>query len=184
MMCRCWLITRSRGETLWGILWGPLVENSTNWYESRLVANSCKALNLLPQYEVRPISVNHGRSAVNRRVAGSSPARGASLFKNLRTPDLSSDLHVALFRAHFMRVFLRRPRAPGCSHWQRVEKVRFAIPVDQPIDSMNRVRGCRDSLKNDGLQKSRICARGTRVVPTCHREIGNRSADSPEGPRR
>ena len=55
--------------------------------------------------------------AVNRRVAGSSPARGASLFKNLRTLDLSSDLHVALFRVHFMRVFLRRPRAPGCSHW-------------------------------------------------------------------
>ena len=34
------------------------------------------------------------------------------------TPDLSSDLHVALFRARFMRVFLRRSRAPGCSQWQ------------------------------------------------------------------
>ena len=51
---------------------------------------------------------------VNRRVAGSSPAR-ASPFKNLRTLDLSSDLHVALFRAHFMRSFLRCPKAPGCS---------------------------------------------------------------------
>ena len=53
---------------------------------------------------------------VNRRVAGSSPARGANRFNSLRTPDLSSDLHVALFRFDFMRDFRRCPRAPGCSH--------------------------------------------------------------------
>jgi hypothetical protein len=52
---------------------------------------------------------------VNRRVAGSSPARGANVFNNLRTTDLSSDHHVALFRGHFLRVFLRHPKAPGCS---------------------------------------------------------------------
>jgi hypothetical protein len=32
-----------------------------------------------------------------------------------RTTDLSSFLHVALFRSHFMGVFLRRAKAPGCS---------------------------------------------------------------------
>jgi hypothetical protein len=53
--------------------------------------------------------------SVNRRVAGSNPACGANLFNNLRTTDLSSGLHVALFRAHFIRGFPRRVKAPGCS---------------------------------------------------------------------
>jgi hypothetical protein len=41
--------------------------------------------------------------------------RRANAFNHLRTTDLSSFLHVALFGAHFMRVFLERSKAPGWS---------------------------------------------------------------------
>ena len=42
------------------------------------------------------------------------PCPGIS-HNELQTPALSSDLHVALFRSDFMRVFRRRSKAPGCS---------------------------------------------------------------------
>jgi hypothetical protein len=73
-----WQTTLNYGLRLWGILGGPSVKNSAKSYHSRTDANPCNPLNLLRQYHVIAISANRARAAVNRRVAGSSPARGAT----------------------------------------------------------------------------------------------------------
>jgi len=69
------------------------------------------------------IAVSRTRSmvrtaAVNRRVAGSSPARGASSFNNLWTATLSPDLHVTLFRAHFMGFSLVPESTRMLAYWR------------------------------------------------------------------
>ncbi len=54
-------------------------------------------------------------ASVNRRVAGSSPARGAIVFNQLRATRLSSSLRVALFFSPIHAVFCQPCRAPGGS---------------------------------------------------------------------
>ena len=46
---------------------------------------------------------------------GNRPVRRANLFRKLRATALSSDLHVALLHAHFMRGFSLARKTPGCS---------------------------------------------------------------------
>ena len=62
---------------------------------------------------------------------GSRPLRRANSYNKLRTTNLSLDLQVVLFRAHFMRVFLRRLKAPpGCSRVRNHPFVLISLQMD------------------------------------------------------
>jgi hypothetical protein len=84
--------------------------------------------------------------------------RRANRFNNLPTTDLSLDLHVALFRSHFMRVFRHSGKPPGCS---------------QILDRISRPLLATSSGQHDPIGESRdsvfACARlklaGARFLP-------------------
>src|SRR6185436_9227143 len=54
----------------------------------------------------------------------------------------SPDLHVGLFRAHFMRVFLRCLRAPGCSRTNNDHAPISSQPVHVQDDPIGEGRNC------------------------------------------